>query len=227
MQVNFPSDSYGAPAAPVVGAPSGPSGPVAPISDGYGAPVAPVLSGNAQGPVAPSRPSRPSRPSYKPNGGGGGGFNFPKPSLPSLPSFSLPKLPKPDLGGLLGKFKKPSFQLPNLGGKLPNLGGGRPSYKPNGGGGGFGFPKPSLPSLPKPDLSGITNIFGGILEAKKVTVMRLIALRSVLTCPESYIKLSTKLAYYEKLQITKSYSHYYRVLMRILAVSCNNIITPI
>ena len=172
MQVNFPSDSYGAPAAPVVGAPSGPSGPVAPISDGYGAPVAPVLSGNAQGPVAPSRPSRPSRPSYKPNGGGGGGFNFPKPSLPSLPSFSLPKLPKPDLGGLLGKFKKPSFQLPNLGGKLPNLGGGRPSYKPNGGGGGFGFPKPSLPSLPKPDLSGITNIFGGILEAKKVTVMR-------------------------------------------------------
>ena len=161
LQVNFPSDSYGAPAAPVVGAPSGPSGPVAPISDGYGAPVAPVISGNAQGPVAPSRPSRPS---YKPNGGGGGGFNFPKPSLPSLPSFSLPKLPKPDLGGLLGKFKKPSFQLPNLGGKLPNLGGGRPSYKPNGGGGGFGFPKP--------DLSGITNIFGGILEAKKVTVMR-------------------------------------------------------
>ena len=177
------SDSYGAPTAPVVGAPSGP----AQISDGYGAPQGPVISGGGGG--RPSngggRPSyggsqnsgRPSRPSYRPPNNGGGGGKGKKPF---------------DLGGLFGGLKNPfgglgggkpsynggngggggkkPFKLPgldfnlggklNLGGKFNLGGGGKPSYGAPSGGGGFG--------LPKPDLSGIKNIFGGIIGAKKV-----------------------------------------------------------
>ena len=146
------SDSYGAPAGPVITA--GPSQP---------RPSQPRPSYNGGG--AGPRPSQP-KPSYNAPGGGGGNFNI------GLPSF-----PKPDLSGLFGKLKNPfgglkgGLKLPSLPGK-PSGGYGRP--KPTYGGSsnpGFGlpsFPKPSLPSLPKPDLSGIKNIFSGIIAAKKV-----------------------------------------------------------
>jgi len=113
------SDSYGAPTAPVVGAPSGP----AQISDGYGAPQGPVISGGGGG--RPSngggRPSyggsqnsgRPSRPSYRPPNNGGGGGKGKKPF---------------DLGGLFGGLKNP----------FGGLGGGKPSYNGGNGGGGGG-----------------------------------------------------------------------------------------
>lgn len=86
---NFPSDSYGAPEAPVLppnfpsdtyGAPVGPvltpnfpsdsyGAPVAPVlppnlpSDGYGAPLAPVLPSKP-----PYNPQNPTKPNYRPQG---------------------------------------------------------------------------------------------------------------------------------------------------------------
>ena len=75
-----------------------------------------------------------------------------KPGLPGLPG--LPSIGKPDLGGLFAGLK-------------PFGGGGKPKPSYNGGGGGIGleFTKPQLPQL---DLSGLKNVFSGIVGFKQV-----------------------------------------------------------
>ena len=147
------------------------------LSDGYGAPQGPILTSGtgSSGGGSGGRPSYNGgggggggKPSYNNNGGGGGGGK--KPFNP----FDLFAGKKPGGGG-----GKPFNPFGFLGGKKPGggNGGNRPSYgKPSGGGGGR--PKPSygaggggggkLPGFSLPDLSGIKNVVGGIVDAKKV-----------------------------------------------------------
>ena len=145
------------------------------LSDGYGAPQGPILTSG----TGSSGGGGGGRPSYNGGGNNGGGNNGGRPSYnnnggggkkPFNP-FDLFGGKKPGGGGNGGG--KPFNPFALFGGKKPGGGGGngRPSYgKPSGGGrpsygaGGGG----KLPGFSLPDLSGIKNVFGGIVDAKKV-----------------------------------------------------------
>ena len=125
------------------------------ISDSYGAPAAPVISA---GPSQP-RPSQP-RPSYNaPAGGGGGKFNFGLPSFPKPDLSGLFGKLKNPFGGLKGGLKLPSLSgqpsggygrpKPTYGGSSPGI--GLPSFpKPSL----PSLPKPDLSGI-KNIFSGI------------------------------------------------------------------------
>ena len=170
------------------------------LSDGYGAPQGPILTSGtgSSGGGSGGRPSYNGggggggggKPSYNNNGGGGGGGK--KPFNP----FDLFAGKKPGGGGG-GGGGKPFNPFDLFGGKKPGGGGNggnrpRPSYgkpRPSGGGsrpsygggnsGGGNRPRPSygaggggkLPGFSFPDLSGIKNVVGGIVDAKKVRCM--------------------------------------------------------
>ena len=148
------------------------------LSDGYGAPQGPILTSGtgSSGGGGGGRPSYNGggggggKPSYNNNNGGGGGGK--KPFNP----FDLFGGKKPGGGkpfnpfGFLGGLKpgggggngggRPSYGKPAGNNNRP-----RPSYGAGGGGGG------KLPGFSLPDLSGIKNVVGGIVDAKKVQIV--------------------------------------------------------
>ena len=162
---NDPSDSYGAPQAPVLNLNPTSRPPFNNPTDGYGAPQAPVLTG---------KPTygTPNRPSYKPKPGKGPNFLGPIAGIIDakrqavaniLSGFRTPKIiggPRPQRPSYRPTRRpnyqpsrpKPSFKLPFIGGfgggkgnKRPQST-GRPSYKPST---GYGAPQgPILTNKP-------------------------------------------------------------------------------
>ena len=150
------------------------------LSDGYGAPQGPILTSGtgSSGGGGGGRPSYNGgggggggKPSYNNNNGGGGGGK--KPFNPfdlfggKKPGGGKPFNPFGFLGGLKpggggGNGGRPSYGKPAGNNNRP-----RPSYGAGGGGGG------KLPGFSLPDLSGIKNVVGGIVDAKKVVHVHL------------------------------------------------------
>ena len=170
------SDGYGAPQGPILTSGTG--------SSGGGSGGRPSYNGGGGGGGG-------GKPSYNNNGGGGGGGK--KPFNP----FDLFGGKKPGGGGGGGGGGKPFNPFGLFGGKKPGGGNGgnrprpsygkprpsggggggsRPSYGGGNGGGGGNRPRPTygaggggkLPGFSLPDLSGIKNVVGGIVDAKKV-----------------------------------------------------------